>query len=45
MSKKEVLKVVLTGLKYIITLALGYLGGQSDVVSSIISKLIGYAYL
>lgn len=37
MSKKEVLKVVLTGLKYIITLALGYLGGQSDVVSSIIS--------
>lgn len=37
MSKKEVLKVFLTGLKYIITLALGYLGGQSDVVSSIIS--------
>lgn len=37
MSKKEVLKVVLTGLKYIITLVLGYLGGQSDVVSSIIS--------
>ena len=37
MSKKQILKVVLTGLKYIITLALGYLGGQSDVVSSIIS--------
>lgn len=37
MSKKEVLKVVLTGLKYIITLALGYLGGQSDVISTIIS--------
>lgn len=37
MSKKEIIKVVLTGLKYIITLALGYLGGQSDVISTFIS--------
>ena len=36
MSKKEVLKVVLTVVKYGITLFLGYLGGSSDSVNTLL---------
>ena len=35
MSKKVVAKVVLTILKYGITLVLGYLGGSEDVINQI----------
>lgn len=32
MDKKSIIKVVLTVIKYGITLVLGYLGGASDVI-------------
>lgn len=32
MSKKEVVKVVLTVVKYAVTLLLGYLGGSNGIV-------------
>ena len=35
MEKKEVLKVILTVLKYAVTLALGYLGGSNGVISTL----------
>lgn len=36
MSKKVILRGVLTIVKYAITLALGWLGGSTDVVSTLI---------
>ena len=36
MSKKEVFKVILTIAKYGITLLLGYLGGSSDSVNTLL---------
>lgn len=35
MNKAKVLKLVLTFLKYGITLVLGYLGGSEDVINNI----------
>ena len=35
MSKKVILKGILTVVKYTVTLLLGYLGGSSDVVSNL----------
>lgn len=35
MSKKDVVKVILTVVKYGITLLLGYLGGSSDSINSV----------
>ena len=32
MSKKIIIKYCLTALKYLITLALGYLGGSTDII-------------
>ena len=32
MSKKIIAKYVLTAVKYLITLALGYLGGSQDIL-------------
>lgn len=36
MNKKAVLKMVLTAARYVITLALGYLCGDSDLISQIV---------
>ena len=36
MSKKEVVKVILIVVKYGITLLLGYLGGSSDSINSVL---------
>ena len=33
MNKKVIIKGILTVLKYVVTLALGYLGGSNDVMS------------
>lgn len=35
MNKKQLLKGILTVLKYAITLLLGYLGGTEDVINQI----------
>ena len=34
MNKKVIIKGILTVLKYVVTLALGYLGGSNDVIST-----------
>lgn len=34
MNKKFIIKGILTVLKYVVTLALGYLGGSNDVIST-----------
>lgn len=36
MNKKVILKMVLTAARYVITLALGYLCGDSDLISQIV---------
>lgn len=33
--KKETIKIILTVVKYAVTLVLGYLGGSSDVVTTL----------
>lgn len=35
MSKKAIIKGILTVVKYVVTLALGYLGGSNDVITSL----------
>lgn len=35
MEKKSIWKLALTIAKYVITLALGYLGGSEDVINSL----------
>lgn len=37
MNSKEVVKLVLTIVKYGITLVLGYLGGSEDIINQIVS--------
>lgn len=37
MNSKEIVKLVLTIVKYGITLVLGYLGGSEDIISQIVS--------
>lgn len=39
MNKKEIIKTVLTVLRYAITLLLGYLGGSSDITTYLGSLL------
>lgn len=39
MKKKNVIKLVLTIVKYGITLILGYLGGSSETISDVVSSL------
>lgn len=40
MSNKQVIKIILTGVKYIITLVLGALGG-SEIANGSISNFLG----
>lgn len=40
MDKKNIVKVILTVIKYGITLVLGYLGGNSDTVNDVVSSIL-----
>lgn len=40
MDKKNIVKVILTVIKYGITLVLGYLGGNSDSVNDVVNSIL-----
>lgn len=40
MKKKQIFKVILTVVKYGITLILGYLGGSDDTVNTVVNSIM-----